>query len=189
MRNILLAFASISITVAPLLAQTPALPRKAPELAFNIPGQGQKHLSDYLGKVVALEFIQTTCPHCQAASKVMTRFQQEFGSRGFQALAVAINPNADLLVDDFKKDFHVDYPVGWSTLDHMISFMGFSMAERSVVPQLALIDRKGMIRYQTPPTGSEAYEKVMNENAIHEHIEQLLSAHPARVSGHAPRSH
>ena len=45
--------------------------RKAPELAFNIPGQGPKLLSQYRGKVVALEFIFTTCPHCQAASKVM----------------------------------------------------------------------------------------------------------------------
>lgn len=187
-KHILFAFASVSLAAATVFAQTPALPRKAPELAFAIPGQGQKLLSQYRGKVVALEFIQTTCPHCQAASKVMTRFQQEFGPRGFQALGVAINPNADLLIDGFVKDFQVGYPVGWSTLDHMVSFMGFSMAERSVVPQLALIDRQGMIRYQTPPTGSEAYEKVMNENAIREHIEELLAGHHnavGRTKAHA----
>ena len=34
-----------------------AEPQKAPELAFTLPGQGQKLLSQYRGKVVALEFI------------------------------------------------------------------------------------------------------------------------------------
>ena len=91
--------------------------RKAPELAFNVPGQGQKLLSQYRGKVVALEFIFTTCPHCQAASKVMTRYQQEFGARGFQALDVAVNPNADLLVENFVKDYQVGFPVGWIPQD------------------------------------------------------------------------
>src|SRR5579884_1578087 len=89
----------------------PDPPRKAPELAFNIPGQGQKLLSQYRGKVVALEFIFTTCPHCQAASHVMSRFQQELGSQGFQAIDVAVNDNADLLVENFAKDYKVAFPV------------------------------------------------------------------------------
>lgn len=191
MKKVLLAFATASLTALSLFAETPTLPRKAPELSYNIPGQGEQLLSQYRGKVVALEFIQTTCPHCQAASKVMTRFQQEFGSSGFQALDVAINPNADLLVGNFVKDYGVGFPVGWAPFERMVSFMGFSMADRSVVPQLALIDRKGMIRYQTPPTGDEAYEKVMQESAIREHITQLLgeSSSSANATGRkAPRA-
>lgn len=188
MKNILLALAALSLTTALLSAQTPALPRKAPELTYNIPGKGPQLLSQYRGKVVALEFIQTTCPHCQAASRVMTKFQQEFGAQGFQALDVAINPNADLLVGNFVKDYGVGFPVGWAPFDRMVSFMGFSMADRSVVPQLALIDRKGMIRYQTPPTGDEAYEKVMNESAIREHIEELLASHRASSGSAADRT-
>ena len=149
--------------------------RKAPELAFNVPGQGERLLSQYRGKVVALEFIFTTCPHCQAASRMMTKFQQEYGTRGFQALDVAINDHADLLVDNFTKDYGVGFPVGWTSRDQMLSFMGFSMAERFVVPQLVLIDRKGVIHYQTPPLGDEAYSKVVAEDAVRQHIEELLS--------------
>jgi len=152
-----------------------AEPQKAPELAFTVPGQGQKLLSQYRGKVVALEFIFTTCPHCQAASKVLTKFQQELGPRGLQVLDVAVNDNADLLVDNFVKDYHVGFPVGWTPRTQMTEFMGFSDG-RFVVPQLVLIDRKGMIRYKTPALENEEWDKLMKEENIRQHIEELLGA-------------
>jgi peroxiredoxin len=155
--------------------------RKAPELAINVPGQAQKLLSEYTGKVVALEFIFTTCPHCQAASKYLTKLQTEFKAKGLQVIDVAVNPNADLLVENFAKDMQVNFPVGWVSQDQMISFMGFSSA-RFVVPQLVLIDRKGTIHYQTPATEDEHWDKLMKEEAIRAHIEQLLAQQPMSAS-------
>lgn len=166
---------SIVLTAVSLAAADANPGRKAPELAFSVPGQGQKLLSQYRGKVVALEFIFTTCPHCQAASKVMSRYQREYGSQGFQALDVAVNDNADLLVENFVKEFQVAFPVGWVSKDQMISFMGFKDG-RFVVPQLVLIDRKGYIRYQTPPLESDDWDKLMKEDAIKQHIEELLGS-------------
>jgi peroxiredoxin len=163
-------------------ADAPSL-RKAPELSFAVPGQGQKQLSDYRGKVVALEFIYTTCPHCQAASKLMTKLQQEYGSRGLQVIDVAINPNADLLVENFAKDFQVNFPVGWTTAQQMQAFMGFSDA-RYVVPQLVLIDRKGYIHYQTPPLSGDDWTKLMSEQAIRQHIEELLGSNTSASVRH-----
>lgn len=190
MKNLILALASAAFLTTSLFAQTPALPRKAPELAFNLPGQGQKLLSSYRGKVVALEFIYTTCPHCQAASKVMSRLQNEYGSRGLQVLDVAINPNADLAVGNFAKDFQTTFPVGWVTQDQGLAFMGFNLADRFVVPQLILIDRQGMIRYQTPPLGDE---NSMKESTIQQRVEELLndssSAHRTSGSSRMARAH
>jgi thiol-disulfide isomerase/thioredoxin len=171
-----------------LLARDAAGLRKAPELAFSIPGQGQKQLSDYRGKVVALEFIFTTCPHCQAASKLMTKLQQEYGPRGLQVIDVAINPNADLLVENFAKDFEVNFPVGWATAQQMQSFMGFSATDRYVVPQLVLIDRKGNIHYQTPATSSDDWIKLMSEQAIRQHIEELLGSTGSAATRHPDSS-
>lgn len=175
MKKIVASLAGLGFVVSLLFGADTNTPRKAPELAFNVPGQGQKLLSQYRGKVVALEFIFTTCPHCQAASRVMTKFQQEFGGRGFQALDVAINDNADLLVDNFVKDYQVGFPVGWVPKDQMLTFMGFSLAERFVVPQLVIIDRKGFIRYQTPALADDTYGKLMAEDVIRQHVEELLS--------------
>jgi thiol-disulfide isomerase/thioredoxin len=171
----LVALSSVLVTAVSLSAADSGTLRKAPELAFNVPGQGQKLLSQYRGKVVALEFIFTTCPHCQAASHVMSKYQQEFGVRGFQALDIAVNDNADLLVENFAKEYNVAFPVGWTPRDQMISFMGFSSG-RFVVPQLVLIDRKGFIHYQTPALEDPEWDKLMKEDVIHQHIDELLSA-------------
>ena len=170
--------------------------RKAPELAFNLPGQGQVLLSHYRGKVVALEFILTTCPHCQAASKTMTKFQEEYGPRGFQALDVAINgldenrtpDQADTLVKTFQTNYQVGFPVGWIARDQMMSFMGFSLADRMVVPQLVLIDRKGYIHYQTPANNNDEWTKLMNDDALRQHIEELLALNNTSAARHSSAS-
>ena len=175
MYKFLISVAAISVLTGSLIAADAPPLRKAPELSVAIPGQGQRQLSDYRGKVVALEFIFTTCPHCQAASKLMSKLQDEYGPRGLQVIDVAINPNADLLVENFAKDFHTTFPVGWTTPQQMQAFMGFG-DNRYVVPQFVLIDRKGYIHYQTPALSGDDWTKLMAESAIRQHIEELLGS-------------
>jgi len=185
-----------AVSTVSLMAGQAGVLRKAPELAFNIPGQGEKLLSQFRGKVVALEFILTTCAHCQAASKVMTKFQEEFGKRGFQALDLAINAldgqggntEADELVSAFSKNFRVGFPVGYLPRAQMMNFTGFSMADRMVVPQLVLIDRKGFIHYQTPAGSGPEWDKQMNDSALREHIEELLALGGATTAAPKPKS-
>jgi thiol-disulfide isomerase/thioredoxin len=158
--------------------------RKAPELAFHLPGEGQKLLSQYRGKVVAIEFILTTCPHCQAAAKVNSKFYTDYAAKGFQMLDLAINAydnggtdeTAPGLVQAFASSYGANFPVGWVNRDQMMAFMNFSIMDRMVVPQIVLIDRKGYIQYQTPAGSGPEWEKVMNEPALRAHIEELLAA-------------
>lgn len=189
MKKVLAPLACVAVIAASLLAAETSPVRKAPELAFSIPGQGQKLLSQYRGKVVALEFIWTTCPHCQAWTKIMNKLQQDFGSRGLQVIDVAVNDNADLLVDAFAKQFQTTFPVGWTLRDQMISFMGWT-SQYYVVPQLVLIDRKGYIHWQTPqreePGGD--WDKLMKEDVVREHIEELLSQNESASRSNATRS-
>lgn len=172
-----------ALATATLFAADSGELKKAPELAFTLPGQGPKLLSQYRGKVVALEFILTTCPHCQAAAKVMTKYQQELGGRGLQVIDLAINAlddgnseaTATSMVTLFAMNFQVGFPVGYIPRDSMMAFMGYSIMDRMVVPQLVLIDRKGFIHYRTPAGSGPDWEKVMNETTLHEHIEELLA--------------
>jgi thiol-disulfide isomerase/thioredoxin len=166
----------VTLSATLMFAGTGEKIRKAPDFTFQIPGKGAQTLTALQGKVVALEFIFTTCPHCQAASRYMTKLQAELGDKGLQVIDVAVNPNADLLVENFAKDYGVNFPVGWTTSDNMTTFMGFP-AGRYVVPQLVLIDRKGYIHWQTPATSEdENWSKLMNQEAIHQHVEELLAA-------------
>lgn len=151
-----------------------------PELAFTVPGEGEKLLSQYRGKVLALDFIQTTCPHCQAAAKVLSGFQDKYGRDGFQALDLAINAldenrtpaQAGDLVKGFAQTYGaMNFPVGWVKRESMPAFMDFSFVERTVVPQVVLIDRKGMIRYQTPASGES---DLRQPDVLEHHIQELL---------------
>jgi thiol-disulfide isomerase/thioredoxin len=175
--NILIALTAAS-TLATLRAEEL---RKAPELAINVPGQGQKLLSQLRGRVVALSFILTTCPHCQAEARLLTQLQAEYGPRGFQAVDAAINAlddnrtpeQGDALVTAFANNFHVGFPVGWVPRDSFLSFLGYSITEYTVVPQLVLIDRKGYIHYQTPARGDQTS---LLEPTIRQRIQELLTA-------------
>ncbi len=119
---------------------------------------------------MALLFVHTTCPHCQHASEVFTRLSNEYGSRGFQPIDVAFNTMANLYVRDFVKDHGITYPVGFDSPENVMNYLGFSIMDRYVVPQIVWIDRKGNIRSQTPPMGDD---KMLQESFWRTMIEAL----------------
>ena len=65
----------------------------------------------------------------------------------------------------------------------MPTFMGFSLMDRTVVPQVVVIDRKGFIRYQTPATGES---DLRSPEVLQQHIEELISAGSAATHRTAP---
>jgi peroxiredoxin len=125
------------------------VPRKAPEFAVQMPKGGQILLSQHKGKVVCLEFLYTTCPHCQHASQLMSKLQTEYGPKGFQALGVAFNDFANMLVPDFVRDFKVNYPIGVGTREAVHTFLQHNPDHLLNIPQVVIIDRKGVIRHQS----------------------------------------
>jgi peroxiredoxin len=175
--RLLLALSLISFA---LMAQPP-MPRKAPELTIVEPSGKQTLLSSYRGKVVALAFIMTTCPHCQAECGVLTKLQGELGSKGFQPLAVAFNDNSQFLVPGFVENLHITFPVGYikerqTVLDYLHTSddpPGWN------VPQMVLIDRKGMIVAQSAPKGSP---ELQEETSLRQKITDLLGS--SKKSGH-----
>jgi peroxiredoxin len=148
--GVLLLAAALALT-----AQAPPVVRPSPEYKIRFVDGTQVNLSSFRGKVVALLFVHTTCPHCQHASEVFNRLYNEYGARGFQPIDVAFNTMANLYVHDFVRDHNLSYPVGFGSPEDVLNYMGFSLMERYVVPQVVWIDRKGNIRSQTPPMGDE----------------------------------
>ena len=170
MRSVRTVAAFLGLFICGLYAEQ-TVPRPSPEFVINYPGGKQALLSQYKGKVVLLAIIFTTCPHCQATCQMISKLNTELGPKGFQPLAVAVNPMSLMLVNDFVRDFHVNFPVGASERDPALSYLQINGADRWVVPQIVLIDRKGVIRAQTPPLGDE---KMQEENHLRQLIENLL---------------
>ena len=146
-----------------------------------MPGGRQALLSQYKGKVVVLEFLFTTCPHCQHEASMIAKLNTELGPKGFQPIGTAINTMEIPTVMGFIQQTGANFPIGVSDRDAALNFMGISIMERWVVPQLVLIDRKGVVRYQTPALGAE---EVQNEAWLREKIEELLKE-PATAAHHA----
>lgn len=147
------------------------LPRQAPAMTFALVNGGTIDLAKYKGKVVALEFLNTTCPHCQKCSQNLQKMQQEYGPKGFQALGVAINDMAHMLVPDYIRNYGITYPLGYTHRDKAHEFLQHPTMLIMYVPQLVFIDKKGIIRSQYPG-GDKFYQD--EERNMRSQIETLL---------------
>jgi peroxiredoxin len=149
------------------------IPRPAPAATFRTTSGTPINLADYKGKVVALEFLITTCPACQRCSGMLQRMQQEYGPRGFQAIGVATNDMAHMLVDDYRKQLGLTFPLGFAPRDKAHEFLQIPLMLIMYVPQLVFIDREGVIRAQHG--GQDKF--FSNEEAnMRSQIEALLGA-------------
>ena len=161
------------ITFSVIALAQPPVPRQTPSFTIAEPGGRKTPLSAYKGKVVLLGFFSTTCPHCQHTSQTFSGLQQAFGAEGLQALAVTFNPETsnESVVKEFKSRYAPNFPVGVSVTTNVLDFLGISVMERWVYPQVVLIDRKGMIRAQSDPKGTPELQDV---TGLRPKIEALL---------------
>jgi thiol-disulfide isomerase/thioredoxin len=162
----------------------PPVPRPAKELEIDQPNGKNLLLTSFRGKVVVVQFLYTTCPHCQAFSQTLTKLQNEYGPRGFQALGGAFNEADNNMVINYVKQYKVGFPVGVLVRDTVMNFMGFSLMDRLVVPQIALIDRKGQIREQTE--SNPATMPLQDEAHLRAAIEKLLAEGAGTTKSGAP---
>jgi hypothetical protein len=177
--------ATVSALVGSLLSSGLALqaaapvPRPTKEFTIVLPSGKQTLLSSYRGKVVMLTGMFTTCPHCQALSKIITKLQGELGPRGFQALGVAFNDEVNTpnnaanaqVTAQFVSQFQIGFPVGYAPRASVLSYLGISDVESWAVPQVAIIDRKGVIRAQSASRGTA---DLQSETYLRKYLGELL---------------
>jgi thiol-disulfide isomerase/thioredoxin len=188
-------FAGIGLNAATPKAEAPktdAPPvlRKSPEFVIKFNDGHQMLLSSLKGKVVALLMVHTTCPHCQHTSQVFTQLENEYGPRGFQAVDAAFNSMANMLVPDFIKNNNIGYPVGFSSPEEVMAFLGYNVMERYTVPQIVWIDRKQNIRSQTPAAGDDPslYQESYWRNMIETLLKEPAGA-PVHHTSAATKAH
>jgi peroxiredoxin len=139
---------------APLSAQLKP-PKPAPELTIILNSGEHLLLSRFRGKVVVLEFLLTTCPHCQSCSAIMQKLYSELGDRVFQPLGAAVNPNsmteARMLVPAYVNNLGLKFPVGWTPREQAYAWLEAQNSTGPMYfPQVVFIDKKGVIRYYFP---------------------------------------
>jgi len=174
--TLIATFLALSISASPMASQ----PRPAPEFKIVEASGNQILLSSFKGKVTVVTFFLTTCQHCQRFCQILTNLYREFRLEGFQAVGVAaFNANTPVEVASFIKNFGVGFPVGTSvTREAACAYMAHSVMSQVIVPQVVVIDRKGMIRAQTPAEGES---ELRSEPALRNLIKSLLDEGAAKT--------
>ena len=145
-KSIAAVAALLALAVSSLFATAP-VPRKAPELKFLDPSGKEILLSSFGGKVVIIEFMLVKCPHCLRVAQMINKLNGELGPRGFQPVGIVFDDGINgSTVKKFVDYFKVAYTVGYTTSDNVDSYLGREEKERFMVPQIVVIDRKGVIR-------------------------------------------
>jgi|WetSurMetagenome_2_1015567.scaffolds.fasta_scaffold536989_2 cytochrome oxidase Cu insertion factor (SCO1/SenC/PrrC family) len=145
----------VAVTGILSLQAASPVPRPSVPLAFSEPSGKAGTIAAYKGKVVVVQFLLTTCPHCQAFSRILTKLTSEYGPK-IQAVGLAFDKEDAKGVPNYIKTIGTNFPVGSADTQAVNGFLGISVMDysRMRVPQVVVIDKKGVIRGQTDLNGN-----------------------------------
>lgn len=125
---------------APIGAEVLNRPRPAFELA-DLSGR-TRHIREWDGKVIVLNFWATWCPPCKREIPTLIELQDSYGAQGLQVIGVAIDQRQ--LVQEFTEYMGVNYPVlvGETDATEVTKRYGNRYGQ---LPFTAFIDREGRI--------------------------------------------
>jgi peroxiredoxin len=123
-------------------------PRRAPGFAIPdvkmVTGHGGKFhdLADYRGKVVVLEFFQTTCPHCGTFADILAQVPAKYGDKVAIIAVANLGTDTPQQVDQFVNSRKIPYPVLMDQGQMMFSYV---QTPRADLPHVYVIDGNGYI--------------------------------------------
>ena len=182
-RALIPLFALVAYNVAGLPS---SVPRKSPEFTIAEPSGKAILLSSLHGKVVAIEFFFLQSGHCTRVARMLDKLNTEIGPRGFQAVGVVFDPpntpdsHGELILPAVNF-FHLSYPVDYSHKVDVDTYLDRKPQEILNIPQVVIIDRKGLIRAVSGGAGGDP--RLEDEASLRELIERLLSERPEARSG------
>ncbi len=115
---------------------------QAPDFALKSLEGKTLRFSELRGKkVVLINFWATWCPPCRLEMPTMQKIYSEYRGKGFEILAVNIEPDAKQEIREFMKELRLTFPV---LLDPQMKVA----REYRVfgLPVSILVDRKGIVR-------------------------------------------
>ena len=127
-------------------------------------------LSNYSGKVVVLNLWATWCGPCRTETPELVRLYKEYQDQGLEVVALSTEDpvRSAESVQQFMREYEVNYPVGWATREVAIALM----QGRTSIPQNFIITRDGRIKkrfigfhpIKTPPQLKQAIEEALLDN-------------------------
>jgi len=140
------SFLCILACASALMAAGELSGRRAP--GFSLPDMNLKQydVQDYRGKVLIVELMQTSCPHCREFAGILEEVAAKY--RGKVAVLSVVNPpdNANT-VKQYMAEKNISTPVLFDCGQMAASyFKAGPQNPKFDVPHLFIIDQQGMIR-------------------------------------------
>lgn len=120
--------------------------RRAPSWSLYDSDGQMRDLLDYRGKIVVLDMMQTTCPHCAAFADILDKVQQKYGDRvAILGVVTVLGGSADSpdKVKAFKTGHRVTYPILFDMGQMQYSYI---LKPNIDLPHVYIIDQNGYIR-------------------------------------------
>ena len=112
-------------------------------------------LSDFYGRVVILEFWQTSCPDCRKAMPHLKALYARYKDKGLVWLGVNLDHDPEVVKTYLKDNGFLDQITLWGSFSAAMGIV--DLFDVDLVPRALVIDRRGIIRYMgTYPDEPEA---------------------------------
>ena len=155
----------------PAVAAPPVL-RDSPEFTIVDPSGHTTPLSSFKGQVVVIEFLLYRCPSCLRIAQTINKLHGEMANRGFRPIGIVFDDGVtEPVVHDLALLLKLNYVVGYTTSDQVDRYLGRAGIVRFQVPQVVVIDRAGVIRAQSRPSGEA---NLTDESYLRNLVRELL---------------
>lgn len=146
--------------------------------SFTLPESSGRYwdLLDFRGKVVLLDVMKTTCPHCQVLSKTLERVKQRYGQR-IQIISIVTPPDNPKSVAEYISKFKVTSPIVFDCGQASAALLQITPRNPGVdLPTLLVIDGNGIIRENWAYTNPNSDQKrIFEGDGLFPIIDGLLS--------------
>jgi peroxiredoxin len=140
--------------------------RRAPGFSLADSKFQQHDPQDYKGKVLIVEFMQTTCSICMRLTESLLQVKAKYGDK-IGILSVTTLPDNYQKADQFAAEHKVTWPILFDSGQVMMSYLKVTPANPKVnFPHLFIIDGNGTIR--------EDFEGAEDAATISAEIDKLL---------------
>ena len=163
---ILLTCALISVAAGALFAAGEYSNRRAPGFSLSDSHFQQHDTQDYHGKVLLVDFIQTTCGICQHLTDILLQVKTSYGDK-IGIMSIMTLPDNFGTVEKFATERKIPWPMLFDSGQVMMSYLKVTPANPKVnFPHLFIIDGSGTIR--------DDFEGAEDVAAISAEIDKLM---------------
>lgn len=139
----LLWTAVLSLTA---FAATDLSNRRAPSFSLPDQRQVQHDLLDYRGKVLLIEWMQTTCPHCAEFAGVLEEVKKKYNGK-VEVVSIVLPPDSMDMAKKYVATNKVTTPILFDSGQMSMTYLKITPQNPEVIfPQLFIVDEQGTIK-------------------------------------------